>query len=151
MRAKKCPALRWVVEDRIYGGEARIRAFDRDGAVVGVIRGNWADRPTEVWVSSINVLSQLRRCGIGTQLWTKLAQWTCTQKKSLISDRLRSAGAEMFWRKQVRKKRAVCVKGKGGSRFFPFPEESWNKPQTWPCEYFKLNCPVTSLAGGRRR
>ncbi len=51
-----------------------------------------------------------RRCGYGTKLYEKMREIACDKGKKLASDAVRTEFAEGFWLKQVRKRRAQCIR-----------------------------------------
>jgi GNAT superfamily N-acetyltransferase len=119
-------------------GRVRVEAHGTGGKWLGTLDA--VDEANEVDIYKVEVNPALRRCGVGTRLYTYLAKWACTQNKPLVSDTLRSPAAEAFWAKQQRKARAICVPLQPGVA--PMSKS--------PCWYYKLKCPVTSLAGARR-
>lgn len=98
-----------------------------------------------------HVLTQYRRCGVGTRLYEAAAAWACTAGHPLRSDASRSAMSEGFWAKQVRRGRAVCAA----------PAIQWERDAhpfsaiagRGDCEYYRLTapCPAPALDGRRRR
>lgn len=88
-------------------------------------------------VTNSIVKPSYRRRGIGTQLYERAAEVACRDfGLPLASDRhtSRSKFADAFWKKQVKKKRAVCIGDSGGKR----------------CRMYMLSCPApASLAATR--
>jgi len=108
-------------DDDKWIGEVSVEYLLRDSKRVGAK------------VERSHVLPQLRRCGIGTKLYELAAQYLCSEGIRLKSDIDRSPPAESFWRKQLRKKRAACIK--------PSPLDG-------RCHYYQIkSCPVRSLKG----
>lgn len=61
-------------------------------------------------VTDVKVDKNHRRGGIGTQLYERAARISCSLlHKPLQSDTTRTAYAQAFWEKQVKKQRAACV------------------------------------------
>lgn len=82
-------------------------------------------------VTNVIVNPSYRRRGLGTQLYERAATVACRDfGLPLASDRhtSRSKLAEGFWKKQLRKKRAICIGESGTKR----------------CEMFVLSCPPPS-------
>jgi GNAT superfamily N-acetyltransferase len=65
--------------------------------------------PDKLTVNSVSLLPAARAEGVGTQLYEAAFEEACRQGKPLLSDDMRSAYAEAFWRKQARKGRARCA------------------------------------------
>lgn len=78
-----------------------------DGRVIGSLRVALVQNRMEVL--GIEVVPILRRCGIGTGLYQRMADWGCKNNKWLKSGVSRSRYAQGFWSKQERKGRAVCI------------------------------------------
>lgn len=115
----------------------------------GVITANHVGDPRGLQVSWIDVDPGIRRCGVATRLYAAMAKAACDAGGVLSSDVLRKPAAEAFWRKQVAKGRARCVRRAGGS---------WHPDYgLGDCEMYALTkCPVETLAratagGGRSR
>lgn len=131
---RTCPVLRF--EEHAPGGSVIQISAHANGRQVGVVEGIPDPEDRTVKIHGIHVNAELRRCGVGTMLYTKLAQRVCAGGANLVSDTIRQEAAEMFWRKQVAKGRAECI-------------ERWTG-RAWSCKWYKLKCPVTSLQGTRR-
>jgi len=93
------------------------------------------------YVSDIRVSPQMQRCGLGTKLYEQAAQYTCEAfKKPLHSDVERSAMSDGFWKKQVKKGRAVCT--------VQAQEPASSTPDWIPvegrsgCARYRLSCPA---------
>lgn len=69
-------------------------------------------RPRERFlaVGYVSVPPELRRKGVATALYEVALEHACREKRQLASDVERSHFAEAFWRKQVRKGRARCLR-----------------------------------------
>jgi hypothetical protein len=144
----KCPRIEFELREPPPRGEFGVLTAlsSETGDKIGQV--SFVVSPTAVEVDLIEV--DVQRCGVGTALYTKLAQFACSEGKTMRSDSARSAAAEGFWRKQVRKGRARCVPGKGRRVFMTQGETGG--PQSWPCKRYRIiKCPVTSLRGVRRR
>lgn len=90
-----------------------------------------------VWpVNAIFVATAQRRKGVATKLYEAAAQAVCKRRGHMASTN-RSTGAHShdFWQKQVAKGRARVVRRRHGAQ---------------PA-YILTSCPVTTLAGRRRR
>jgi hypothetical protein len=132
-----------------YGDDVVIEARDAGRRQVGVIAANHIGDPLGLQVSWIKVDDRLHRCGVATRLYAAMAKAACDAGGVLSSDVLRKPAAEAFWRKQVAKGRARCVRRAGGS---------WHPDYgLGDCEMYALTkCPVETLAratagGGRSR
>lgn len=157
---KSCPRLRFrIVKPPFYTSEgvvlrgieahrADLKANDNPVGMVNVRQDNGgAPRVTYIGVSE-----QYQRCGVGTQLYERAAQLACkTFKKPLRSDVERSAMADGFWQKQVRKGRAVCldtVSAREDDGYDAIPAHG----RSGCYQYALLKCPAPpSLAGVRSR
>lgn len=129
-----------------YGDDGVIEA--RAGMQrVGVIAANYIGDPIGLQVSWVKVDDRIRRCGVATRLYEAMAKLACDAGGVLSSDVLRKPAAEAFWRKQVAKGRARCVRRAGNS---PHPDYGLGGCET----YALTRCPVETLArataGGRR-
>jgi GNAT superfamily N-acetyltransferase len=84
-------------------------------------------------VTDAAVKPEYRRCGIGTKLYERAMKIACEQGLRIASDELRSDMSEGFWKKQLEKKRAKCIRGVGGR----LPEGQW------PCRRYVMReaCP----------
>lgn len=113
----------------------------------GVITANHTGDPLGLQVSWVKVDDRLRRCGVATRLYEAMAKAACDAGGVLSSDVIRKPAAEAFWRKQVAKGRARCVRRAGSS---PHPDYGLGGCET----YALTRCPVETLArataGGRR-
>jgi hypothetical protein len=78
-----------------------------DGAVMKV-----DEEPDHLRVASVQA-GTLRK-GQGTKLYEAAFTEACLEGKLLVSDSMRSRYAEAFWRKQVRKGRAYCLRAGRG-------------------------------------
>ena len=106
-----CPEVaRVAVEDEQDGSGFVLRALNTDGATVGaahVMSGSGR-------VSYIRVHDHARRCGVATRLYEAGARVMCERYgKPLRSDTVRSDEADVFWKKQAKKRRARAVQGEG--------------------------------------
>lgn len=140
-QAVKCPKLTFEIVRNL--GAIRITALypNRQRAGQILVKGNT--------VAYIRTSASLRRCGLGTQLYTRVAQELCKEGRGLVSDTTRTDAAEGFWRKQVRKNRAECLPGRG-ERLSYSDKTGFTRTQNyWACRKYKLKCPVTSLRGRR--
>lgn len=103
------------------------------------------------YVGYIHVERDARRCGLGTQLYAKAAATACkTFKSGLQSDEERSAAADGFWQKQVRKGRAACV----APSTRPLPHGDSPAYGRNNCEAYAFSCPAPkdlSRRGRRKR
>lgn len=128
------------VERPPVGDSDRDRMFDVrcrvDGEVLGkvsVFRTRESGRDVMA-VAMIGIRADSRREGLGTELYQVAAEIACEGfGLPLASDKdhQRSPAAEAFWKKQVRKKRAVCIGDSGGKK----------------CRRWALSCPApASLA-----
>jgi hypothetical protein len=139
-----CPVLKFklkYVSRNIIG----LKAFTGNGAnIAGSMLLSFTPQKT-LKVDWIHVDKNLRRCGVGTQLYAYAAKYGCRKDTPLQSDSLRSGFAESFWAKQRSKKRATC-RGTHGlvNDGVPFPGKL---PEHWPCKYYVTKCPVISFAG----
>jgi len=147
--AAACPV--YAIEVEPFRGFSAVKAVARvKGKSVGIVEAALNDTGA-FQVTYSHVESSHRRCGLGTKLYTKVAQWGCARGRNLESDEARSEYAQAFWTKQEAKKRAHCASkvpvqyrrpdldlrpgiqnGRGG------------------CEVYRLRCPVTDLSGRRR-
>lgn len=113
----------------------------------GVITANHVGDPRGLQVSWIDVDPGIRRCGVATRLYEAMAKVACDAGGVLSSDAIRQPTTEAFWRKQVAKGRARCVRRAGSS---PHPDYGLGGCET----YALTRCPVETLArataGGRR-
>jgi hypothetical protein len=125
--------------------------------------------------SSTTPLELLATCpGLGTGLYEEAMKLACKKSAVLGSSKLRSAFSERFWKRQLKKGRAVCLGSH--AEFYNSPHYSLrvrlmdgriNVPQynalvrglpafpdkgAWPCEYVTLKaCGEKSLRGLRSR
>lgn len=100
-------------------------------------------------VSSILVVDDRRRVGVGTALYLAAARLACRQFGApLHSDFERSVAAQAFWEKQVKKGRAVCVAAASA----PVADGSNSGPilNRGGCVQYRLTCPVPTSLRGRR-
>lgn len=81
--------------------------------IVGALETNLVFGRTVAQVSLVepDMLGQ----GIGSKLYAMALEDACVNRAPLASDIHRSVFAEGWWRKQARRRRAVCHKGRGGS------------------------------------
>lgn len=79
----------------------------RDGREVGYLGARIVPSTGAIHVETIQV--EDKRAGVGTALYEVLAKVACKRGVPLFSDMTRSVFAESFWRKQARKRRAVCA------------------------------------------
>jgi len=140
---------------------------------IGVVHDTAADCGLVVIHAAVDLNAMDR--GVGTKLYTALAQYARRRGCSLASDKTRSVFSEAFWRKQQRKGRARC-QGKGGN-YYPEPlsfirrecfsgrlakatcdrvldKSRFPEPDghAWPCRRWVLNFPPPeSLAGARKK
>jgi len=182
---KACPRLRLELESDHEGVTVTATLAEdfrihEDGGSWTMDRGTWVgaiDANTrtpgefggepsgDLHVKLIEVEPSIQRCGIGTQLYEKVAHWTRRKKVRLLSDTHRSTDSESFWQKQVRKGRAECV-GEEEKRAW---EERTGKVATgdaprghlhvpnggvtidhWPCRRFALKPEARSLRGAKK-
>ena len=114
--------------DRDRMSEIRCRVGGKVAGRVDVMGTKESGREI-MGVTIIGVQSEFRRQGIGTQLYEAAARVACEQfGLPLASDKShqRSPAAEAFWKKQARKKRAVCIGDSGGKK----------------CRRWVLSCPA---------
>ena len=121
-----CPEVAQVnVEDEPDKSGFILRALDTSGQTIGtahVMVGSGR-------VSYIRVHDHAKRCGVATKLYETGARVMCERYgKPLRSDTVRSDEADVFWKKQVRKRRARVVQGEG-----------WGGV---PKTYYALRCPA---------
>lgn len=141
----------------------------RGGEFVGALRMSYAPthRPN-YQVDTIEVEPAHLRSGAGTALYEVAVHHACQDGYGLVSDTLRSVFSEGFWRKQARKRRAVChrkneayednvytppdveiPKGRG----VPKPKSG----TVWPCQRWALkpstcgNIDLSAVPPARRR
>lgn len=101
-------------------------------------------------VANTRVNATVQRCGVGTKLYEAAAQFGCTQLGApLRSDYGRSAAAQSFWEKQVKKGRATCAKWIAGEVEAPDTRESAYGRGN--CDHYVLTCPIETLSRRRRR
>lgn len=140
--AASCPRL--TVRKTAHATSFRWTQFDayQAGAKVGqlmlrerTLRGDFQ----RFYVSHVKVTEAARRCGVGTRLYEVAARHACQLYRSpLTSDIERSAAAQAFWDKQLRKGRASCAA----------PAEPYRGSESTPvagrggCEYYTLRCPA---------
>ena len=143
----KCPVLKYTVA-RQFNELIKIEAWHANGRLAGKI---WVslDEPGVGTVTMGKTSPNLRRCGLGTQLYTRAAQEVCKEGRNLMSDWARTPAAEAFWRKQMRKRRATCVPGRGSKLAYDDEAGFKHTGEHWPCVGYKLKCPVTLLKGRR--
>jgi hypothetical protein len=138
------------------GGEATFHALV-NGKVVGEVTAFATSDGKTAAIENIAVGP--KKLGLGTKLYEAVAQWSCARlRKPLASDEKRSAAADAFWKKQVRKKRATCAWRLTGEEAKNAREdEKWTQSgvSLWArgaCVRYVLRCPAPkSLAGTRRR
>lgn len=105
-------------------------------------------------VSFISLGVNAKRCGVGTKLYEKALKVACKRGRRLVSDSSRTAASEGFWKKQVRKGRAVCAstaQGSGATQLTPQMDPTGKR---WPCHRYSMKSPCLpggSLAGPKRR
>jgi GNAT superfamily N-acetyltransferase len=148
---RACPILTFetdmLVGQRPQGAE--ITAINPKGKPIAWIEIRMNPDGGAIRATVIHVRRDMRRCGLGTQLYERAAKLACEMGYPLSSDYSRSANAQKFWEKQVAKGRAICaaeaprpkpalpassVRGRGG------------------CLYYTLkNCDIADLRGRRRR
>lgn len=95
----------------------------------------------------------LARCGLGTRLYETALREACQRGLRLTSDRTRSDASEGFWRKQVAKGRARCVRPGGASRFiFDLETGESEIDGTWDCTQYEMveTCPAKIDLSGVR-
>lgn len=145
-----CPVLKFKLT-RVSRNIIGLKAFTRNGAnIAGSMLLSFTPQKT-LKVDWIRVDENLRRCGVGTQLYTYAAKYGCRKNTPLQSDSIRSGFAEGFWTKQRLKKRAICKGTRGLVNKLdtaPFPGKL---PEYWPCKYYVAKCPVISFAGANYR
>lgn len=101
---------------------------------IEVYKSKAADGRLVMRVRKADVVHGQRRRGYGTEMYAAAAKIACVDfKLPLASDTTRSASADAFWRKQLRKKRATATYS-GGKR---------------PAE-FVLTCPAPISLGRQR-
>jgi hypothetical protein len=156
-RPVTCPKLTWTV--KAGGSVVDVKAFVGDRRVaVGTM---WLNEPgsrrfpTVAQVSYTRVANDLQRCGIGTQLYERLAKIACARGFNMASDTSRSRYSEGFWRKQRTKGRAQCLHARGtleARSHWPEEPPDVSVPAESPCDQYVLKtaCP-TSLARVRKR
>ena len=108
-----------------------------DGVQVGALSAWRRDDEQVVAVSSVSINKSYRRRGLGTQMYERAAEVACDSfGLPLASDRStsRSKYSEGFWKKQLRKKRALCVGDSGSKR----------------CHRAVLTCPAPASLAGRQ-
>jgi hypothetical protein len=107
--AERCPVLRFEVEkvpSRIRPTHFYVYAYANGTEMgYGVLDVPQTGSTAQVGYIAVEKL----RCGYGTKLYEKMQQIACENRRRLVSDRLRSAMAEGFWKKQFRKGRARCI------------------------------------------
>lgn len=158
---RTCPSDTGFIIDVFDGAEIVGDAF------IAPVRGGYRVERIEVR------RDENRGKRVGTRIYEEAARVACSRGKPLVSDIIRSAFAEAFWRKQVRRGRAKCATKRipgerlpGGEVYHPFDipnPESLPRPKNypagkrWPCGYWELLPTVcrgaVSLEGlsGRRR
>lgn len=94
-------------------------------------------------VENVIVKDEYQRCGIGTKLYERAMQLACADGIQLASDEIRSDQSEGFWKKQLSKRRAKCIRGTG-----------WRLPEgRWACSRYVMReaCPHKIDLSGLKR
>lgn len=151
---KACPPLRFFAQSEPgrEPGNTRvaISVKDTDGELVADADLMLRKREKRATVDYIRVNREFERCGVGTKIYEKMLEIACATGMRFTSDISRTDASEGFWRKQVKKGRARCVKNGGpGDKL----NERFDKVGFWECERYELKerCPVDrSLAGVRK-
>lgn len=153
-REAACPTLRYEVqtEKSKYSDRVSARIFarpvDDPTDYVGFLEAAHDPKTGTYTVAVSDVALHMRRCGLGTKLYTLAAKWGCERGLKLRSDATRTVDSDTFWKKQVQKGRAVCA----------VRESEWHDPDESDryvlnrggCAHYQLlSCPVTDLSGKR--
>ena len=151
--AKKCPRLKFTVHKDRDGFEieaTRPGSKKTLGTIdVDTTHADHMDRPTpsdQARVTFVSVDASLRRCGLGTELYTRAMKLAQAKGLQLTSDSHRSTNSEGFWQKQLKKGRAVCVDKRRG-HLVPGNDTPYTNEDTvdhWDCRRFQMK-------PGRRR
>lgn len=106
-------------------------------------------RDTDLEIGRIEVEPFIQRCGVGTQLYTRVMQEAKRKGMRMVSDSHRSELAESFWQKQKRKNRAECISepGERGHLYAPSSGEGRKHKDHWKCRRWGLKLSTKSLRG----
>lgn len=167
---------RFTTTFRVYRGASEVGTAELRATNRTKPRAGGATEPV-LKVSYIELAPKERKGRVGTLLYDAMLGEACDRGQPLTSDRMRSHFAEAFWRKQVRKGRAKCVRSGRGGELYRAPllelgqdrdagkitEAKYNeivaklpKPRsdgTWSCYRYDVNntCDVATLAGVKKR
>jgi hypothetical protein len=150
--AGACP--RYTIEIEEWHDRSGVEAKAKVGGhVVGIVSASMeADGNAGLLqVMHSHVKIGHRRCGLGTKLYTQVAQWGCERGRNLHSDSARSEYSQAFWVKQVAKGRASCVTKVPAQYHRPDLDlKPGVQNARGGCETYRLRCPVTDLSGRKR-
>ena len=114
-------------------------------------------RSDHLSVGFVEVKPEHRAKRWGTRLYEEALRESCEVRKPLASDTTRSEFSEAFWRKQERKGRARCIKGKG-AKYWSTPraelEDMLDSDAITASEYWQIisklpERPALNVAGER--
>lgn len=179
----KLPADSCTTSSFLVGGQAarlrRCEKYDkieyevlRKGVEVAYLQLKKHEFKEALEVGYVQVDPEYREHRLGTKLYEMALKEACTLGYEVDSDTTRSAFAEAFWRKQVSKGRAECVKSDdlNGATVYTDPLDDLRqqdpeeyrrvvdklpKPEPdaygghWPCLFYSTTnaCKTTSFAG----
>jgi GNAT superfamily N-acetyltransferase len=146
---RRCPRLQF--EQTEYSVVARASGGKLAGALYLNLEGRGMGE--ELVVGTVRVAKEYQRCGVATQLYTRAAAIARAAKLPLVSDATRSEAAESFWRKQVQKGRAVCLRKGDGATKLAWDEERGFHPVKgrWECARYALKPEARDLSGLKKR